>query len=117
MIIRIQPKEGVNFVFNAKKPGEGNDIVPVDMDFCQNCEIGYNSQEAYERLLLDAMKHDKTLFTRWDEVMYSWKFIDAITDAWKNEKPDFPNYNAYSFGPQKADELLKKDNRKWVDDL
>ncbi len=48
------------------------------MDFCQNCEVGYNSPEAYERLLLDAMKGEKTLFTRWDEVEYSWRFVDAI---------------------------------------
>ncbi|MBN2878006.1 MAG: glucose-6-phosphate dehydrogenase [Clostridia bacterium] len=117
LIIRIQPQEGVNFRFNAKKPGEGNDILPVNMDFCQNCEIGYNSQEAYERLLLDAMKGDKTLFTRWDEVMYSWKFVDAISNAWRKEKPDFPNYNPHSFGPDAANHLMERDKREWVNEL
>ena len=100
-----------------KKPGEGRDIIPVNMDFCQNCVVGYNSQEAYERLLLDAMKGDKTLFTRWDEVMYSWRFIDSISSKWQKERPDFPNYEAYSFGPKEADELLQKDNREWVNDF
>lgn len=117
LAIQIQPKEGVNFKFNAKQPGNGIDIIPVNMDFCQNCIVGYNSQEAYERLLLDVMKGDKTLFTRWDEVMHSWKFIDSINNAWSKEKPNFPNYNAYTFGPKEADELMNRDNREWVNDL
>ena len=117
LTINIQPKEGVNFRFNAKKPGESNDIIPVNMDFCQNCVIGYNSQEAYERLLLDVMKGDKTLFTRWDEVEYSWKFIDIISRNWQKEKPDFPNYQAFSYGPKKADELIERDGREWVNDF
>lgn len=90
LIIRIQPTEGVYLRFNAKKPGQSNDIIPVKMDFCQNCEIGYNSPEAYERLLYDAMKGEKTLFTRWDEVEYSWKFVDAIQKAWQSELRSFP---------------------------
>lgn len=117
LAIQIQPKEGVNFKFNAKQPGEGNDVIAVNMDFCQNCIVGYNSQEAYERLLLDVMKGDKTLFTRWDEVMHSWKFIDSINSAWQKEKPDFPNYNANTFGPKETDELMQRDNREWVNDL
>jgi glucose-6-phosphate 1-dehydrogenase len=113
LIIRIQPTEGVYLRFNAKKPGQNNDVVPVKMDFCQNCEIGYNSPEAYERLLLDAMKGEKTLFTRWDEVEYAWKFVDAIQNVWAKDHPDFPNYEAGSFGPKEADELLARDGRKW----
>ena len=83
------------------------------MDFCQNCEIGYNSPEAYERLLLDAMKGEKTLLTRWDEVYHSWKFVDAIQNAWEKEATDFPNYSANDYGPKAADELLERDGRKW----
>ena len=116
LIISIQPKEGINFRFNAKKPGEGNDIIPVNMDFCQNCMIGYNSQEAYERLLLDVMKGDKTLFTRWDEVENSWRFIDSVNNAWKDKNTDFPNYDANTFGPKAADELLQRDDREWMND-
>lgn len=113
LIIRIQPNEGVYLRFNAKKPGQSNDVVPVKMDFCQNCEIGYNSPEAYERLLLDAMKGEKTLFTRWDEVENSWKFVDAIQKVWDTHGPEFPNYPAYTFGPKAADALLEQDGRKW----
>ncbi len=89
LIVRIQPTEGVYVKFNAKKPGINSSVMPVSMDFCQSCQIGYNTAEAYERLLLDAMRGDKTLFTRWDEAANSWEFIDTIADAWSNEKPDF----------------------------
>ena len=116
LIIRIQPTEGVFLRFNAKKPGQANDVVPVKMDFCQNCEVGYNSPEAYERLLYDAMKGEKTLFTRWDEVEYSWRFVDAIQRAWDQERPDFPNYEAGSHGPKAADALIEKDGRRWVNE-
>jgi len=113
LIIRIQPTEGIYMRFNTKKPGQTNDIIPVTMDFCQNCEIGYNSPEAYERLLLDAMKGEKMLFTRWDEVEHSWQFVDAIQKAWQTEQPDFPNYAAMSYGPKAAVELIENDGRKW----
>lgn len=113
LIIRIQPTEGIYLRFNAKKPGQSYDVVPVNMDYCQNCNIAYNSPEAYERLLLDAMKGEKTLFTRWDEVEHSWRFIDSIAKAWEEQVPDFPNYTAGSLGPVAADELLEKEGRKW----
>lgn len=113
LVIRIQPMEGIFMQFNAKKPGTETQIIPVQMDFCQNCEIGSNSPEAYERLLYDVMKGDSTLFTRWDEVEYSWRFIDTIAKAWEREKPLFPNYDAGTWGPKEADELLRKDGRKW----
>jgi glucose-6-phosphate 1-dehydrogenase len=116
LIIRIQPTEGVFLRFNAKKPGQGNDTTPVGMDFCQNCSIGYNSPEAYEHLLYGAMKGDKTLFTRWDEIEYSWRFVDAIKSAWDKEQPDFPNYIAGSDGPKDADELMNRDGRQWLNE-
>ncbi len=59
------------------------------------------------------MKGEKTLFTRWDEVEYSWKFVDAIQKAWQSETPEFPNYQAASYGPEAADRLLERDGRKW----
>jgi len=113
LIIRIQPTEGIDLQFNAKKPGQSNEIVPVNMDFCQNCDMSYNSPEAYERLLLDAMNGKKTLFTRWDEVKYSWMYVDAIQKSWMKEKPDFPNYTANSLGPDAADNLTKWRGREW----
>ena len=113
LVIKIHPEEGVEFIFNTKKPRTINDIVPVEMDFCQNCQVGVSSPEAYERLLHDALRGDATLFTRWDEVKYSWILIDAISNLRENDKHIFPNYKAGTWGPEKADELLGNDNRKW----
>lgn len=116
LIIRIQPNEGIYMQFNAKQPGIGNQIIPVRMDFCQNCascQVVGNSPEAYEKLLLDVMKGDSTLFTRWDEVEYSWRFVDQISQVWSEQDTNFPNYEAGSWGPAAADELLQQDNRHW----
>ncbi|MFW6035146.1 MAG: glucose-6-phosphate dehydrogenase [Halothermotrichaceae bacterium] len=113
LVIKIQPREGVFLQFNAKKPGNKLKIVPVKMDYCQNCQIGVNSPEAYERLVYDILRGDQTLFTRWDEVKHSWQFVDQIADAWEKVEPDFPNYISGSTGPKAADELLERDGRKW----
>ena len=113
LVIRIQPQEGVFFQINAKQPGNRGKIIPIQMDFCQNCTDGESSPEAYERLLYDVMRGDSTLFTRWDEVEYAWKFVDTISAAWEKEKVDFLNYAAGSWGPKEADELLTRDGRKW----
>ncbi len=114
LIIKIQPQEGVSIQFNAKKPGTQDKIIPVKMDFCQNCPESNNTPEAYERLIYDIIQGDTTLFTRWDEVKYSWQYIDKIADIWEDKKPNFPNYSAGSKGPKAADDLLKEDNRKWL---
>lgn len=113
LVIKVQPEEGTYLQFNAKRPGTRNTIQPVKMDFCQNCEVGVNSPEAYERLLYDAMIGDQTLFTRWDEVEYSWRLIDPISKLWRSEKADFPNYVSGSSGPEEADLLIWKDGREW----
>ncbi len=117
LVIKIQPTEGVYLRFNTKKPGQSNETIPVSMDFCQNCEIGYSEPEAYERLLHDAMHGEKSLFTRWDEVEYSWKFVDAIQRAWEMKKPDFPNYQPGTYGPQASEELLIRDGRTWRNEV
>ncbi|MFV9509951.1 glucose-6-phosphate dehydrogenase [Tepidibacillus sp. LV47] len=113
LVIRIQPLEGIYLQFNAKQPGTKNHIVPVKMDFCQNCQVGTNSPEAYERLIYDVMRGDSTLFTRWDEVEYSWKLVDTIAEVWQNQPIDFPNYPSGTWGPKEADELLHRDRRRW----
>ena len=113
LVIKVQPKEGVMFQFNTKKPGTGNEIIPVQMDFCQNCMMENNSPEAYERLISDIMKGDATLFTRWDEVEFSWKYVDEILRIWRQEKPDFPNYASGSWGPEEAHGLLEREGRQW----
>lgn len=113
LVIKIQPLEGVFFQFNAKEPGAKNKIIPVQMNFCQNCSEESNSPEAYERLLADIIQGDSTLFTRWDEVDYSWKYVDPITKVWNESPPNFPNYSAGAWGPEAADRLLKADGRQW----
>lgn len=113
LVIKIQPREGAFFQFNGKKPGTGNNIVPIQMDFCQNCNLENNSPEAYERLLSDVIKGDSTLFTRWDEVEFSWRYIDNILKVWRESETDFPNYESGTWGPEAAEELLRRDGRKW----
>lgn len=113
LVIRIQPREGIFLQFNAREPGREDNIIPVNMDFCQNCRVENNSPEAYERLLQQIIEGDQTLFTRWDEVEYSWKFIDRISRIWECEKPDFPNYAAGSGGPEAAARMLKLEDREW----
>ena len=113
LVVKIQPEEGVTFEFNAKTPGTLGGIVPVKMDFCQNCQAGFNSPEAYERLLFDAMRADASLFPDWEEVRRSWMFADRISKVWQSEKPDFPNYEAGTWGPAEADRMLEKDGREW----
>ncbi len=113
LIIEIQPREGIIMRFNGKKPGTKNEIIPVELDFCQNCAIGEVSPDSYEKLLLDVMAGDSTLFTRWDEVEYAWKFMDNISLRWNEQAPDFPNYEAGTWGPPDAERLLRSDGRSW----
>lgn len=113
LVIKIHPSEGVSFNFNGKKPGTGNEIEVVNMDYCQSCNTMNNSPEAYERLIYDCLRGDSTLFARWDEIEASWKFVDRIGKAWEEVEPDFPNYSAGSSGPMEGDELLAKDGKRW----
>jgi glucose-6-phosphate 1-dehydrogenase len=113
LVIKIQPREGVFFQFNVKQPGGGNVVLPVQMDFCQNCNLQFNSPEAYERLISDVIKGDSTLFTRWDEVEFSWKYVDNILKIWRQDSNTLPTYESGSWGPKEADELLAKDGHKW----
>lgn len=113
LVIGVQPREGIYLKFNTKRPGTENFIIPVDMDFCQTCQFESNTPEAYERLIFDVMNGDNTLFTSWDEVEYSWKFVDTISSQWGDSKLVLPNYEAGSYGPVEANELLTKDSRQW----
>jgi glucose-6-phosphate 1-dehydrogenase len=86
------------------------------MSFCQKCkicEVQNNSPEAYEKLLLDVIAGDSTLFTRWDEVEESWKLVENITVGKRKTTPIFPNYAPGSWGPEEADTLLARDHRHW----
>lgn len=113
LVIKVQPEEGVAVQFNVKELGARGGIVPVQMDFCQNCLFPHQSPEAYERLISDGIRGDTTLFTRWDEVEHQWSFVDTIAEAWQQAPVDFPNYAAGTWGPPAADELLRRDGRQW----
>lgn len=114
LVIRLQPDEGIYLQFNAKRPGTHSLIQPVSMDFCQNCRNGFNSPEAYERLLYDVMRGDSTLFTRWDEVEHSWRFVDQIAKWWGNSPESIPLYPSNSWGPEASHVLLEKEGREWL---
>ena len=115
LVIRIQPDEGISLRIQAKRPGTAINIEPVKMDFAYGTSFGKASPEAYERLLLDAMSGDATLFARRDEVENAWAFIDRIENAWHHSDtpPPLAFYPSGSWGPKEADEMLERDGRAW----
>src|ERR1700682_3198376 len=115
LVIRIQPDEGISLRMQAKVPGTSFRIEPVKMDFHYGTSFGKASPEAYERLLLDAMSGDATLFARRAEVEEAWSFIDPTEEAWHSKKdaPPLCFYPSGSWGPEEADELLAREGRTW----
>ena len=114
LVIRIQPDEGISFRMAAKMPGALLQIEPVKMDFHYGTSFGKATPEAYERLLLDAMSGDATLFARRDEVEQAWQFVDGIRAAWEDgEAENLDFYPAGSWGPAEADQLLAEDEAVW----
>jgi glucose-6-phosphate 1-dehydrogenase len=114
LAIRIQPDEGIGLRFVAKVPGPTMTLRPVTMDFRYGATFGGSGPEAYERLILDAMLGDPTLFARADEVSAAWRFITPILEAWAREPPPaMPNYAAGTWGPDAATDLVERDGRSW----
>ena len=113
LVIRIQPNEGITLRFAAKLPGQAMRIRSVSMDFRYGSSFGVKPPEAYERLLLDCMLGDSTLYARRDMVERGWEIVAPILEAWKKPAPDFPNYEAGSWGPKAAFELIERDGRQW----
>jgi glucose-6-phosphate 1-dehydrogenase len=113
LVIRIQPDEGVSLRMSAKLPGAAVRVEPVKMDFHYGTSFGKATPEAYERLLLDAMSGDATLFARRDEVEEAWRFIDPIRQAWDEDDAPLAIYSAGSWGPTEADDLLKRHGAVW----
>jgi len=114
LAIRIQPDEGIMLRFGAKIPGLGIDVRSVTMDFTYGSAFAVDSPDAYETLILDALLGDASLFTRADEVETAWAIVDPIIAAWADDgPPDFPNYEAGTWGPAAADDLLGRDGRRW----
>jgi glucose-6-phosphate 1-dehydrogenase len=107
LVIRVQPNEGISLHFAAKRPGAGMRISTVHMDFDYHTSFHREIPEAYERLLLDALLGDATLFTRSDEVAATWRWADAVQKGWDLlPPPTFPNYRAGSWGPSAAEGLF-----------
>ncbi|HEY6693059.1 MAG TPA: glucose-6-phosphate dehydrogenase [Solirubrobacteraceae bacterium] len=112
LILTVQPNEGVSLSLGAKIPGASMRIRPVNMEFLYGTSFMSQSPEAYERLILDAMRGDATLFTRNDEVDAQWSIIDPILQAWDSGSPPITEYEAGSPGPAAADELIGE-GRHW----
>src|SRR5262249_8736106 len=114
LVLRIQPNEGASLTFEAKVPGSRRRLQEVRMDFRYGTAFAVPPPQAYERLLLDVMLGDPTLYTRTDEVESAWRFITTILDAW--QQPDAPppvTYVAGSWGPQAADSLIATAETGW----
>src|SRR6266571_1726768 len=111
--LRIQPEEGISLRFAAKVPSAGVRLRSVNMDFLYSSSFLVETPEAYERLLLDCMIGDPTLFTRADEVETAWKLIDPIEAAWRDGRPPLQMYPAGTWGPAAAGKLLEADGREW----
>jgi glucose-6-phosphate 1-dehydrogenase len=114
LTIRIQPDEGISLSFGTKVPGPEVNVSTVDMEFDYESDFGSGSPEAYERLLLDCMLGDATLFARSDEIEEAWEIVDPILQYWSaGGRPGM--YAPGSWGPASADELLRRDGRRWRD--
>jgi glucose-6-phosphate 1-dehydrogenase len=113
LVIRVQPDEGITLRIGAKVPGQVTRIRWVNMDFRYGASFGVASPEAYERLLLDCILGDSTLYARRDMTERGWEIVMPILEAWANSKEEIPKYEAGTWGPKAADELMERDGREW----
>jgi glucose-6-phosphate 1-dehydrogenase len=114
LVLYLQPDEGIHWRFEAKVPDTVEELRSVDMEFHYAEAFGKSAlPEAYERLLLDAMMGDASLFTRADEVETAWGITDPIIKAWDSEKPPLAVYKPGRWGPKESDDLLARDGRCW----
>ncbi len=115
LAMRIQPDEGISLRFGAKVPGPTMQLQEVDMNFHYGTSFGQAAEQsdAYERLLLDAMLGDRTLFTRADEVEQAWKWAEDILEGWRQHPSNVQFYPAGTWGPTWADAFIERDGRQW----
>ena len=113
LLLRIQPDEGITLRFGAKVPGQAFQVRSVSMDFSYRAAFLEETPDAYERLLLDAMVGDPTLFIRADEVEQAWKIVEPLQEAWAGDTSPLARYAAGTWGPVEADRLLERDGRRW----
>jgi glucose-6-phosphate 1-dehydrogenase len=112
--LRIQPEEGMSLRIASKLPGPRVRIYPVKLEFNYSASFGETTPEAYERLILDVMAGDATLFMRRDAVEAAWTFVMPILDEWEQSRQRFlPEYRAGTWGPLEADRLIEADGRCW----
>jgi len=111
LVIRVQPDEGITLRIGSKVPGSAMEVRDVSMDFLYGEAFTESSPEAYERLLLDVLIGDATLFPRNQEVELSWEVLDPLEEYWAATKPEL--YRAGEWGPAKGDEMLARDGRVW----
>ena len=117
LVIRLQPDEGVKLWLMIKDPGPGGmrlQHVPLDMSFAE--AFGVRNVDAYERLIMDVVRGNQTLFMRRDEVEAAWRWIDPILDAWRNSREPPKPYTAGTWGPSASIALIERDGRTWMDD-
>jgi glucose-6-phosphate 1-dehydrogenase len=113
LVLRIQPDEGITLRFGAKVPGQAFRVRSVSMDFLYGAAFLEETPEAYERLLLDALLGDPTLFIRTDEVEQAWQIVDPIMRAWETGEAPLARYEAGTWGPAEAEQLITRDGREW----
>lgn len=113
LVLNIQPNEGITLMFGAKKPTPRTQIASVKMAFDYAEAFGSEPPEAYERLLLDCLIGDATLFTRSDEVLAAWRYTDSILESWNGQHLRLPVYEAGTWGPPSADDFIKRDGWLW----
>lgn len=117
LVIRLQPNDGITLTTNIKEPGLGGMrlmSVPLDMTFAETLgDVSKDIPDAYERLIMDVIRGDQTLFMRGDEVEAAWKWVDHLESEWKQSEELPEQYKSGSSGPPAATELLSKTNRKW----
>jgi glucose-6-phosphate 1-dehydrogenase len=113
LVLRVQPEEGLAMRLASKLPGPKVRIFPVMMEF-NYATFGGTSPEAYERLILDVMAGDATLFMRRDAVESAWKFVMPILNHWERARVlDIPEYQCGTWGPVEADRIIQPDGRQW----
>ena len=113
LVVRVQPDEGITLRIGVKIPGQQTRLRWVNMDFRYGASFGVDPPEAYERLLLDCIRGDATLYARRDMTERGWEIVMPILETAKRKNEDFPNYEAGSWGPARAFEFIEKEGREW----
>jgi glucose-6-phosphate 1-dehydrogenase len=112
LVVRVQPEEGISLKIGAKVPGSGFEVSSVNMDLLYGTAFLEEAPDAYQRLLLDLMLGDPTLFIRADEAEGAWRILEPVINVW-TQREEIPTYPAGAWGPEEANELLERDGRKW----